>query len=161
MPDALQTNAHFLKRASELMDRHFLPITASTPLDEVAALLEKDATTAFYLVVEGDKVKGILTRDRAQLMVRQKEKSVSAGDAALMPFVIVAVSAHLIDIVEALHANRASVALASNEPSEASPDQIQGVVDKTRILDSVADALQIYYPRPRLRSRVQLPRKPA
>jgi chloride channel protein, CIC family len=161
MPDALQTNAHFLKRASELMDRHFLPITASTPLDEVAALLEKDATTSFYLVVEGDKVKGILTRDRAQLMVRQKEKSVSAGDAALMPFVIVAVSAHLIDIVEALHANRASVALASNEPSEASPDQIQGVVDKTRILDSVADALQIYYPRPRLRSRVQLPRKPA
>lgn len=160
MPDALQTNAHFLKRASELMDRHFLPIPASTSLDEVAALLAKDDTTAFYLVVDGDKVKGILTRDRAQLMVRQNEKSNSAGDAALMPSVIVAVSAHLIDIVEALHANRASLALASTEPREASPTHIQGVVDKTRILDSVADDLQLYYARPRLGSRGRLPRKP-
>ena len=100
MPDALQTNAHFLKRASELMDRHFLPIPASTPLDEVAALLEKDDATAFYLVVDGDKVKGILTRERVQSMVQQNEKSATVGEAQLMSFVIVAVSSHLIDIVE-------------------------------------------------------------
>ncbi len=78
-----------------------------------------------------------------------------------MPFVIVAVSAHLIDIVEALHANRASVALASTEPREASPDHIQGVVDKTRIIDSVAYDLQLYYERPRVTSGGQRPRKPA
>ncbi len=159
MPDALQTNAHFLKRASELMDRHFLPIPASTPLDEVAPLLEKDDTIAFYLVVDGDTVKGILTRERAQGMVRQNDKSVSAGDVPLMPFVVVPLSAHLVDIVEALHVNRATVALASNEPREASPDHIQGVIDKTRIIDSVGDALQIYYARPRLVSRVRIPHK--
>ena len=161
MPDALQTNAHFLIRASELMDRHFLPVPAAATLDEVAVLLAKDDSMTFYLVVDGETVKGILTRDRAQVMVRQNEKSVSAGDMPLMPFIIVPISAHLVDIVEALHTNRAQVALASNELRDASPVHIQGVIDKTRILDSVADALQIYYPRPRLRSGVRLPRKPA
>jgi CIC family chloride channel protein len=160
MPDALQANAHFLKRASELMDAHFLPIPSSTPLDEVAALLENDDTTAFGLVLDGNRVKGILTRDRAQGMVRQNGKSVAVGEVPLIPFVIVPVSASLVDIVEALHANRASVALVSNEPHEASPVHIQGVVDKTRILDSVADALQLYYARPRVASGGRRPRKP-
>jgi CIC family chloride channel protein len=161
MPDALQANAHFLKRASELMDAHFLPIASSTSLDEVTALLKKNDTTAFCLVVDGNTVKGILTRDRADGLGRQIEKPVSVGEVPLMPFVIVPVSAHLVDIVEALQAKRASVALVSSEPREASPDHIQGVVDKTRIIDSVADDLQLYYERPRVSSGGRRPRKPA
>ena len=160
MPDALQTNAHFLKRASELMDRHFLPIPASTPLDEVAALLKKDDATAFYLVVDGDKVKGVLTRDRAQFMVRQNETSVSIGDVALTPFVIVPVSAHLVDIVEALEVNRAS----SRWPrtSRVKRARLTFKASSTRPGSSIRSPMTCSsdYARPRPGSRGRLPRKP-
>ena len=160
MPDALQANAHFLKRASDLMDTHFVSIPASTPLDQVAPLLEKDDASAFYLVIDGDTIEGILTQDRMRGLVRQHEKALSVGEVPLLPYVIVPGSAPLVDIVEALHAHQASVALVSNEPREASPDQIAGVIDKTRILDSVADAMQLYYARPRVHSGGRHPRRP-
>ncbi len=152
MPEALQTNAHFLKRAAELMDTHFLPVSSSTPLDEAAAQLATDGTTAYVLVIDADEVKGILTRSAVQAAVRQGERVASVGKMALVPFVVVPVTATLIDVVEALHSQKATVAIVSNVLPKTNAVQIQGVIDKTRILDSVADALELYYERPRLAS---------
>jgi CIC family chloride channel protein len=147
MPDALQANLPFLRRARDLMDTHFRVVPASTTVDEfVRDILSKHEAILSFLVEGGDGVIGFLTRDTALAALAEPEtaRAASVGEIARHDCLTVTEDATVMEVFLRLRTNHAFVALVTNQEGAVGAHAVEGLITKGRLSDYMAESTELF-----------------
>jgi CIC family chloride channel protein len=147
MPDALQANLMFLKPARDLMDRHFRTVPASMTLEEfVAQTLLKHQAISSFVVEDGNRTVGFLTRDGAlsRLGHSGTAKTTTVADIARHDYVTVSEDATVMQVFAKMRANQAFLAFVSHNGGGTRPDVVKGLLTKERLTDFMAEGTELF-----------------
>jgi CIC family chloride channel protein len=145
MPDALQTNLYFVRRAKELMDTHFRTVPAGTTLDAFTRqTLPKHKAVLNFLVKDGTRIVGLVTRDAALIAWEQLEKNTTLGQIARKDYLLVTENATALQVLARMRSNQAFFALVMRNGKSASVADVEGLIMKERLTDSVAEATDLF-----------------
>jgi CIC family chloride channel protein len=145
MPDALQTNLYFLRRAKELMDTQFRTVPAGTTLDVFTRqTLPKHKAISNFLVEDGARIVGLVTRDAALVTWEQSEKNITLGEIARKDYLLVAENATALQVLARMRSSQAFFALVVRNGESASAAEVEGLIMKERLTDSVAEATDLF-----------------
>jgi CIC family chloride channel protein len=147
MPDALQTNLTFLRQAKDIMDVHFRTVAASSTLGEFTTqTLPKHGGISNFLVKNGNRVVGLVTREGALAMVGESEamRAKTLGEVARKNYLTVTERTTLFQVFARMRSDQASVALVFGEGGTPSPDAVQGLITKERLTDIVAEDTELF-----------------
>jgi CIC family chloride channel protein len=141
MPQALQTDFQYLKRAKYVMESHISVITASTRLDEFARLAAKNATVSYFVVVEDHTVVGTISIGAALGALDESAAGSQLGDIADKDFVVVSEDTTFLQVITTMRNHRASVALVTSDSQSRLVEKLKGIITKQQVADSVAEAM--------------------
>ncbi|HTW65687.1 MAG TPA: chloride channel protein [Bryobacteraceae bacterium] len=140
MPEALQSNFHFLRRAAGIMDKHFTMANGSETLAGAVKASSAEAPTAVVVTDGREQILGVIWAghngwgsDDAQL------ESVAHSD-----YVIVSPETPLLEILSEMRAKDASIALVSSENRSRQASKIQGVITEHRLVESLGDGMDLF-----------------
>jgi CIC family chloride channel protein len=115
MPEALQTNFQYLKRARNVMQSNVPAVQASSTIDEFARMAPQYPAASYFLVKDTDRVIGVVSKDAALAALEEARKTVKLGDIADDDFIIVTENTTLFDIIAKMRAHRTAVALVARD----------------------------------------------
>jgi chloride channel protein, CIC family len=144
MPEALQTNAQFLRRASDILDKRFTILSENEALEKIVARLSNEEENTSFLVSDGKRIKGLLEKDVAWRAITKSRTAIRLKELPLETLVIVRPSATVSEIVETLRSYGALTALVSKDGRSAEAEQVVGIITKGRILDAIASSLELF-----------------
>jgi len=144
IPQSLRTAVHELRRAEDLMEAVQAMLEASGTLGDAARILADRTDVSWFLVVDGDRVVGILTRSDALAALSERGRSTSLGEIAQGDWLRVSPRARLAEIVGGIRAHGASFVLVAEEPEPMAPGAVRGLITKVEIADAIAQVSELY-----------------
>lgn len=144
MPEALQTNMHFLKRAKEMMEIRFATVPASQRLEEFMPTLLQQTPLSQLLVEDGHRVVGFITKEAALESAKQPGKTSTLGEMASKNYVIVSEETTLFEVINRMRSTNAAIALVLPDGQVASAEHIEGVITKEDVADSMVAAVELF-----------------
>jgi CIC family chloride channel protein len=144
MPEALQTNFHQLKRASQLMETHVGSVPAESPLMSFARAALADSAPTWYLVTKGDELIGVATKDMALQAFGDAGGAVTLGEVALHHYVTVADTATLAEVAARLRATGSVVALVTRDSEVVTAHNVMGVITRHQVGEAVSEASDLF-----------------
>ena len=144
MPQALQTNLHFLRPARDIMDTSFAVVPASDLLRDAGAKLLAQQGISVFLVVQDGGMIGFVTRATLIEATCNQPRDASLGDIAAGGYVTVSDQTSLLDVLAKMRITGASIALVVPDEADAVADNVEGVVTKQGIADSLADVTELF-----------------
>jgi CIC family chloride channel protein len=144
MPQALQTNLHFLRPAREIMDTSFGTVQAVDLVRECGPELLRERDTSLFLVLDNGNIAGFITRGSILEATCNQAGEKTMGQIAIGEYVTVSCQTSILDILAKTRMAGASVAFVVHEGSEFAAANIEGVVTKQKIADSLADVTELF-----------------
>ncbi|MEJ2431383.1 MAG: CBS domain-containing protein, partial [Deltaproteobacteria bacterium] len=144
MPEALRADFHQLQRAREVMDTHFATVTASSTLDDLASIAAENPEVSWFLVTDGDGVRGLVTKEAALTPLCQLREAITLGEIADRQYVTVVEDATLFNVMDAMRLGHVAMAVVTNGNQALSADKVRGLITKHQIGDTMAQAVQLY-----------------
>jgi CIC family chloride channel protein len=144
MPEALQTNVHFIKPVKEMMDSNLVTVPASGRIAELARLVEPQHDAPAILVRDEQQLVGVLTHHAALGAMRRYAPTTSLAEVRLEPYVVVPSDATFFDAVEAIRSQTASVLLVAGDRAGNGVEHVAGWISKERLIDAVADVTELF-----------------
>jgi CIC family chloride channel protein len=143
-PQALRADFHQLQRARDVMDKRFTPVAASHTLDDLAHIAAEEPEVSWFLVTDGDGVRGFLTKEAVLTPLCQLREAVTLGEIADKEYVTVAEDATLFDVMDSMRLAHVAVAVITRETRSVSADQVRGLITKHQIGDTLAQGVELY-----------------
>ena len=146
MPQALQANAHLVHHVSDMtLD----PATVMPPNAPIEPLdWSEDGTAPFCVVlVDGDRVTGVLPRDWALGHPSKIRSARRLADVALQDYVTVSKDATIVDLLARMVTHRAAVAVVVAPPADAPGaglGRVLGVVTKSTLVETLAEGMELF-----------------
>jgi len=144
MPDALQTNFHQLMRAADLMDTGVVILPATDALGQLALLRREQPAISCYLIAEGEQVVGYIERDAAWELLETHGADARLGDVARRDYFGVGEQTTLFEIMTAMHARQATVALVAMYPYDLSAKEVRGLITRQQIAAAVVQSAELF-----------------
>jgi CIC family chloride channel protein len=144
MPEALQTNVQFIRHAKDVMDTHFRVVPSSSTLAQFSTFLSKPTRESNFVVEDGDRIVGLLTKAAALEALGQAPKTTSLGEIASRNYLVVAEDVTLLEVVARLRASQASVAVVTPHGCVDSIASVEGLITKETISDSMTGAVELF-----------------
>lgn len=144
MPEALQANFYQLRPAAEFMDSHIKAIPASLTVGEFATAIGGHSKVTRFLVEDGNRVQGVITRDHALVALEQQGERYTVGEAASKAYVAVRGNTRLLDAITEMRRKNASYILVLKRGEDVLVDNIQGIIGKELIADAVVGAMHMF-----------------
>ncbi len=144
MPEAMQANMHYMKRAKDLMETRFERVSASTPLQEFIRNLSESTAVNRYLVADDGRLIGVVSREAAIRALGQNKTEISVGEIANRRFDFISDSATLFEIVARMRSGEITVLLVTRQGASRTINEVQGVVSKERVADSLIQAVELF-----------------
>jgi CIC family chloride channel protein len=135
VPEALQTNFHLIRRASGIMDKHFAVANGSQTIGQFTGRLSGEAPPVLVVTDGGENIGGEISRLSA---------SASLESMARTDYVMVSPDATFSDILSAMRAKQASVALVAATSDLRRASKIEGVITEHRLVESLEEGLDMY-----------------
>jgi chloride channel protein, CIC family len=146
IPKALHANMFLVRRARDVMDKDILVLPAEMSFDAFLRMPEHHGRMRHVLVREGERLVGAV---RVNTGIRQglagADTGVRLGDVAPHNFTIVHEDDIVFDVIERMwrrHADMALVVRGGRGVPRA--DDVQGVITKEHVADSVASSIKVY-----------------
>jgi chloride channel protein, CIC family len=146
VPQALQANAHMIHRVSELQLESVVVVPADAPPTELTFSREPDAPASAVLL-SGDKICGVLTRDWVENHPAAVQSARSVSDIARQDFITVVDHATLVDLLTQMAGAHASVAVVvpSSPPASGSePKPALGLITETTMAAALAAGMELF-----------------
>jgi CIC family chloride channel protein len=143
MPEALQTNFHFVRRASGIMDAHFAVAKGSQTIGQFAGTLSGEAPPALVVTDAGESIVGVVIGGQCGEISRLSA-SACLESLSRTDYVMVSPEAPLLDILSAMRAKQASVALVASTSDFRHASKVEGVITEHRLLESLEEGLDMY-----------------
>jgi CIC family chloride channel protein len=144
LPQALQSNFQYLKRARTMMETSVGVVSSSSTLQEFARTVVVQPTIAYFLVEEQGVVRGIIAREAALKVLEQPGKSITVGEIATTDYVTVTENSTFFNILTRMRAVQAVVAPVGRRSDTNSVDNVQGLITKSQIVGSMEEAVELF-----------------
>ena len=144
MPDALQSNFIYLRRAGDLMQKNFVSIPARQTAAQFAEVASSEPGITRYLVSDEGRIVGTLTHDAILEALQQGRSKVTVGELAGSDHVIVSQSNKFYRVLDRMKASEASVALVASHDKAPTVADILGIITKENVADSIAGSLELF-----------------
>ncbi len=144
IPDALQANFYYLKKAHDIMDSRFVGIPGDTKLEDFGRIVWDHPDVSCFLVQGPQGFIGFLTRDLAIRRPDGSDRSKTVVDLADKTFVNVSEDASLIDAMTTMRSAGALIALVLNKASNENRREVRGLITKQMIANAVLDGMELY-----------------
>ena len=144
MPEALRADFHQLQKAREVMDTHFATVAASSTLDDLASIAAEDPKVSWFLVTDGDGVRGLVTKEAALTPLCQLREAITLGEIANRQYVTVVEDTTLFNVMDSMRLGHVAIAMVTNDNRSLSADNVRGLITKHQIGDTMAQAVELY-----------------
>ncbi len=144
MPEALQTNFHYMRLARDLKDEHVVTVSAALALSELVHALPKEDPAPCYLVQDGATFIGILTADAALRALDKGRGSAPLREIASRAFAVVDENSTLFEIIVRMRHDRVEAFLVAPKDRPLSGDVVRGWISKDRIAGSMVEAIGLF-----------------
>ena len=144
MPEALQTNFQYLKRAKDLMEKPVLNLPASTTMDEFAQGVLYQPEVSHVLIESQNRIVGVVSKEIALKALDPMNKATTLGEIAATDYIVVAEDATFFEVISGMQANGTAFALVGSDTQPSSIDNIKGLITKQTIADAVAEAIHLF-----------------
>jgi CIC family chloride channel protein len=136
VPDSLQADIHFSRRAETIMNRHFevLPMAETPPTFRPASSAKPPA---ILITNDSGKIIGVVTP--VELAARETSAAGTSKD-----YITVATDTPLRVIIARMRARNALVALVTSKPGKLAASDVRGVITRQDVLDMLADDMELY-----------------
>jgi CIC family chloride channel protein len=143
-PDALQANLHYARRAQEILTGSPAVLSARASLGQSAEALCRAGAPEFYLVDEGGKLAGVLSRERALQALVHSRKDASIAEFADQDFAVMPEDATLFGVIAAMcNRKNAAVLLAVDGKAE-SVQSVKGLISKENLGGAMIDSVELF-----------------
>jgi chloride channel protein, CIC family len=127
-PEALQANLYFIRRADEIMEKHFALAPSSDKI-------EPDGDSRPLIITDGDNnITGVLVRDQ----------SCNSPPMPRHDYVFVEPQDVFVEVLAALHSQNASIALVAPAGDRHQPQKVRGIITEHRLLESLEQSLDLF-----------------
>jgi CIC family chloride channel protein len=144
MPDALQSNYIYLKRARDLMQKRFSAVAATQTVEGCGPAASSEHGIDRFLVSNQHGIIGTVTPVAVLDALRRGRSGDRMGDLARQDHVIVAEAKKFYEVIDAMKATGASVALVASHDDSARAEEVVGIITKEHMADAIAGALEFY-----------------
>ena len=144
MPEALRVDFHHLLSARDIMDTGFAVLTSGDTLDELARVASGQPEVSWFLITDGEKVKGFVTKEAAVTPLCQIREAVTLGSIADTRFINVAGNTALFDVMDSMRLADVAVALIVDDPDSMDKENVKGLITKHQIGDTMAKSVELY-----------------
>ena len=144
IPQALQTNFEYSRRAATVMDPNLRVLSATTRMRDFARIVSRDPSISYFLLEELGKIAGFVTRDAALKVLEDSGSQLQLKDVMQRDYVTVTEDITLSEVLERMLANEAQVALVLSKSPPGSVSDVVGLITKERIAATVEDALDLF-----------------
>ena len=142
VPQALQTNFDLLRHARGIMDKNFVVASGSQSIGQFRSGSSGEPAPVLVVTDGGENIAGVVLHGQSAGSSRF-DSSDRLESLARTDYVLVSPEALFTDILTALHAEKACVALvAAGDLKLAST--IQGVITEHRLVESLEEGLNMY-----------------
>jgi CIC family chloride channel protein len=145
IPQALHANMFLVRRAREVMETEFVLASAATDFDAFLRDPEHQGRLRHVVVIEGDRILGVLRVNTALRQASQTaQSSAHLRDLATHNFTIVREGDVIIDVIHRMWRRKATMALVVHGGGKPRPRDVVGVITKEHVADSVALSTNVY-----------------
>jgi len=146
VPEALQTNLHYMMLARDLQRREVVILPAGTPLADFVARLpaDLDARLPCYLVAEKGQLAGFVAPETALRAAARGSPAATVGSIADAGFALVGPSTTLFELVTRMRAEGVTRLLVAPSVAKAMASDVTGWISREDIADSMGDALDLF-----------------
>lgn len=143
MPEALQANVQFVKRARDLMNVHFTTVPAQTTLEKFTRTQLAQTTISRFVVENDNTVVGVITRNFALAAVGQTEGTTTLGEVASDHYLTVWENTTFFDIIAGMRTSQAFFTLVIPEGETLLANNVMGLIAKKEITDSLGEVVDL------------------
>ena len=144
IPQALQTNFEYSRRAATVMDPNLRVLSATTRMRDFARIVSADPSISYFLLEERGKIAGFVTKDAALKVLEDSGSQLQLKNVMQRDYVTVTEDITLSEVLERMIANEAQVALVVSKSPPGSVSDVVGLITKERIAATVEDALDLF-----------------
>jgi CIC family chloride channel protein len=147
VPEALQANIHHMKRARDVMDTHFVAVSASNTLRQlVRSASEQTAVSSFLVTDSKGSILGVVSKHAVTVLgvLGHLGESVTLSKITTKNYVTVAEETTLLDVIVRMHAHKVSVALVTTGSEPALSADVKGLIRTEQIGDAMAEAIDLF-----------------
>jgi CIC family chloride channel protein len=143
VPEALQTNLHYMKLARDLKSPDIVLLPATLRLGEFAERLptQGDEVLPCYLVENQTRVEGFLRAETALRALRLNGPDATVGTIANRAFAVVSPNTTLFELVARSRVEKLELFLVAPSPASATAGDITGWISKEHVADSMGEAI--------------------
>ena len=141
IPGMLQANTFYLRRAKEIMNTDTCLLPPETTWGEFIESISDQRECSWFLVGDNQRIIGIISRNDGIRAARLSGKRTPLGTIAGRDFITVTADTTVFTIMARMQLGRASVALVTVDGQD---ESIQGIITKDRLIDSIAEALDLF-----------------
>jgi len=144
LPSTFLSNFHLIRRARDIMIREIGILPSTATIGDYVESLSEQKSSPNAVVEKSGKILGILGEGLALRSITRHGKEVTAGDVADKNYVTVLPDANVFNVVEMMGTQKAAVAIVMNNPEDTSTQNIVGIIDKDRIVDSMEESFELF-----------------
>ncbi|MEJ2068090.1 MAG: chloride channel protein, partial [Deltaproteobacteria bacterium] len=144
MPEALRVDLHQFQRAGDVMDTEFATLASGDSLDDLARIAAEQPDISWFLVTDGDRVKGLLTREGALSPLCQPRKDLTLGEIADSRYVVAGEKETVFEVMDSMLRVKVPVALIIDKGASTSPGNVKGLITKHQIGSTMTQAVELY-----------------
>jgi CIC family chloride channel protein len=144
IPDALQTNIHYLRRAREVMEKRLSTVNASAPIESLTQVSLQHRTVPFYLVQDKGRLLGIATSEAALETLGAEGDKATLGEIADRNFILVAEDTTLFEVLARMRKVNTSFALVVRRMRDITPEDVLGVITAGKIAEAIEGSIELF-----------------
>jgi CIC family chloride channel protein len=144
MPEAMRADFHQLQRARDFMDRNFAVLASTRNLDDIAQIAVEQPDISWFLVEDGGRVRGFVTKEAALSPLCQLRRAVTLGEIADNRYVTVTDETPLFDVMDSMRLGQVAVAMITDNSGSISTSSVKGLITKHQIGNTMAQAVELY-----------------
>jgi CIC family chloride channel protein len=145
IPKALHANMFLVRRAQEVMDTDVLVLSAETSFSEFLARPEHGGRLRHVVVTRKGRLSGVIRVNTSlRRGIEGAHVDVTLGEVASRDFTIVGEDEVVFDVIERMWRKSATMAVVVRGRGVPHGGDVQGVITKEHVADSVAASVKIY-----------------
>ena len=145
IPKALHANMFLVRRAKEVMDTDVFLAPADMTFNAFLGQPDNAGRLRHVAIIDDNRILGVLRVNTALRNVSEgTPSSVTLRDLASRDYTIVREDDIVFDVIQRMSKRHATMALVASGRGVPRGDNIQGVITKEHVADSVASAIKVY-----------------
>ena len=143
IPKALHANMFLVRRAVDVMDRDIVILSSDMSFDRFLRRPDNRGRTRYVVVADGDRIAGVLRINTAlRHGLEETFVGVKLGDVASKEFTIAREDDIMFDVINRMWRRKATMAVVARTSGRPHADDIEGIIAKEHVADSVAASIK-------------------